>query len=859
MNALFLLRSYVRLCMTALMTCCTPAFASPPTFTSLFAPQVIQGGSSTSITAGVAGTAPLYFQWHQNGATLPGETNATLLLANALAPQGGWYHVVVSNTDGVATSSAISVTILGRSPEQAGLWPGFKRGYCYGLAVTNGIAHGLILNGAYFALSVSNPANPVFLGTTNLPSIACSGMRVESNRAFITAGSFGLQVLDVSNPAHPVIVASTNAGGTAVDEVFLSGSYALVPAYLKGLHVYNVSNPAAPFWVSTFTNSFRPRDVHVAGSLAYIADETLDLVVADVSDPTAPVLVGSLTNLPGSGTAVHVEDGKAYLANGSGGLFIVSVTNPAAPILLGSYPSPGFAQGLAVQDGLLYLAAGPSGLLILSVTNPAAPALLGSYATEDDAVRVSMDQGLLWISADAAGFYCLNPSNPASPVLIKHFPTWGLAHEAVSDGKHAFVADDSGVHLLDVTDPHSFVSKKFTYVTPTRAFGIARKDDYLYVPTLAGLRCYVISQQTNLAYVTNAAIAGGVPNRIRVRNDLALLGTGAPGIQLYSLTNPASPSAISVFNTDGQAYAADTSGSTAFVADWTNGLVILSITNPASPSLITNKPVGGNAVDVTVVGSLAYVAAETAGFFVMDVSNPSSPVIVGSNKIAGAKLTDVKVHGSYAFVADLNGWLRVINVSTPTNPVLFTSILSPDAANSVTVFGNTAIVCADDQGGIQAVDISHLASIISTQPPSAIVHQPSPYTLSVATTGAWTKSYQWFRDGVAVVGATNATLDIGSVTPADVGNYTVTVTDYFGLETSAAAPLTAFRMIPGAVPVSIGITAPAGLTSRIEFADSLLTNSWSTLTSVPASTGEVITADAQSTNLPNRSYRVAQP
>jgi thiol-disulfide isomerase/thioredoxin len=95
-----------------------------------------------------------------------------------------------------------------------------------------------------------------------------------------------------------------------------------------------------------------------------------------------------------------------------------------------------------------------------------------------------------------------------------------------------------------------------------------------------------------------------------------------------------------------------------------------------------------------------------------------------------------------------------------------------------------------------------VAPAILTQPGPVVVVVGAPATLSVSATVAGSVSYQWFRDGVALAGATGASYTVPSVALSDAGNYTVRVSTIDSAVTSQAARLTVN-------------TPPVGLESRL--------------------------------------------
>jgi hypothetical protein len=76
---------------------------------------------------------------------------------------------------------------------------------------------------------------------------------------------------------------------------------------------------------------------------------------------------------------------------------------------------------------------------------------------------------------------------------------------------------------------------------------------------------------------------------------------------------------------------------------------------------------------------------------------------------------------------------------------------------------------------------------ITTQPASAGLVEGDPLAVSVAAGGTLPITFQWFKNGVPISGATGTSYNRPSVVLADAGNYTVTVTNPFGNVTSQPA------------------------------------------------------------------------
>ena len=101
-----------------------------------------------------------------------------------------------------------------------------------------------------------------------------------------------------------------------------------------------------------------------------------------------------------------------------------------------------------------------------------------------------------------------------------------------------------------------------------------------------------------------------------------------------------------------------------------------------------------------------------------------------------------------------------------------------------------------DSAGNTATTVSRTVEVrdpvsISVQPLGAILELGDGVTVWVHATGHGTLSYQWKKDGVAIVGETSNTLSLADVTAADSGAYSVTIQNSLSTVDSAGAIISA--------------------------------------------------------------------
>lgn len=134
---------------------------------------------------------------------------------------------------------------------------------------------------------------------------------------------------------------------------------------------------------------------------------------------------------------------------------------------------------------------------------------------------------------------------------------------------------------------------------------------------------------------------------------------------------------------------------------------------------------------------------------------------------------------------------------------------------------------------------------ISSQPSSQIVAQGQKASFLVGTTGSPPFSFQWRKNGVNIPGATAGTYSINSAQVANSGDYSVTVSNPWGAQTSVSATLTVCDYALN--PASAAWNADGG-TGTITVSSSNgcswaanTTNNWISISAVNAGPTETVT------------------
>ncbi len=156
---------------------------------------------------------------------------------------------------------------------------------------------------------------------------------------------------------------------------------------------------------------------------------------------------------------------------------------------------------------------------------------------------------------------------------------------------------------------------------------------------------------------------------------------------------------------------------------------------------------------------------------------------------------------------------------------------------------------------------------IPTNPP-VFTQLPASYSLNrgqgavltAAVTGNGPLYYQWRRNGVPLIEATNATLILSNVLPAQAGLYDILVSGGSGVAISPASPVALFGIqtatsLTQQMPL-LSVDCAPGARFRLEYTGDLWFTNWTLLTPVTMNSPQYWFVDVPFTNAPQRLYRL---
>lgn len=261
----------------------TTTTVTPPSITAQPASVTVLAGGTASFSVAAAGTAPLAYQWYENGMAIGGATSSTYTISAATTSyNGAQFTATVSNSGGTATSNAALLTVNSATLLLNSSSKSLAFGY---VNVSSSSSQSVTLTNAGNAsvtISGVSIAGAGFNAGGGLSGVILSpGQTATLSATFApaTAGSVTGGITVTSNASNsPAVIALSGTGVAPVTHsVFLS--WAPSTSSVTGYNVYSSEVSGGPY--SKLTTSPVGATSYTDGSVT--ASQTYYYVVTAVS------------------------------------------------------------------------------------------------------------------------------------------------------------------------------------------------------------------------------------------------------------------------------------------------------------------------------------------------------------------------------------------------------------------------------------------------------------------------------------------------------------------------------------------------------------------------------------------------
>lgn len=799
----------------------------PPSISTQPVSQTVNAGSNVSFNVAAGGTAPLSYQWYKDGSLIPGAASPTLSLSNVRAADAGGYTVTVSNGAGSLTSNPATLTVI--TPPTITTQPagqsaplGSNVSFTVAAGGTSPFNFRWQKNGGDIA-----GANSDTLSLSNVQDADAATYTVVVSNAAGSATSVGAALTVITPPSislqpEPQTV---NAGATANFFVSANGTAPLgyrwrkdgndIPgATSSSLAVANAQDGDAGTYTVVVFNA--------AGS---VTSDGVALAVTHIVPPAITTQPASQTKNVGDAVTFNVVVGGTapfdyqWQKNGS------DITGANGPSLTLSNVQLSDAADYSVEvgNGAGVATSDPA---TLTVVVPPSEFLRERFA-DGNRTTQGLPASADWFTSSGSSNFTATAGAAtqlvsSSRTLLAYFTNSSGAPVTVATGQTLtldFVAQFSGFDtgasvgsttfsvglLRSVANPAAVSGTGFTAGGSPNTNARVGGDFGSNNPSSNVFTNY--GGYAAMTYAGGAAAPTPVKLYARTGANASLLNSTSPYTQ-FTTGGTVTPSSAMLVNTDyrGTLTLENTGGGvrvTYALRDAATGSVVMSYSATQAAGSFTQFDTAAFYLSKASASANYNLVIKSADVSLGGTTDPGDAPSITTQPVSQTVSAGANV--SFGVAADGTAplsyqWQKNGSpVNGATAPTLsLSNVQGTDSGNYRVVVSNAA-GSATSTTAVLNVLTGPVAPAITSPPASQTVVTGGSALFNVIATGTAPLSYQWYKDGSLISGATSSSLSLSNVQHTDAGDYSVVVSNAVNMVTSSTAALTVTDQLPGQI------------------------------------------------------------
>jgi hypothetical protein len=783
----------------------------PPAISTQPASQTVVQYQSTNFTVVASGTSPLSYQWQFNGTNIVTATTSSLSKTNVQGSDAGNYTVVVTNIAGSVTSSPATLTVhlvltVTNQPASLSVIPGANATFTVGVVGDAPIGYQWEFNGTNIiwatnisTLTITN-VQWTNSGTYEVLIVDAEDNLIESQPATLTVAP-----LITSPPASSTL----NPGSTATFAVTAVGTTNLSYQWqFNGGAISGATN-------STYTNA----NVQSANTGSYT------IVVSNAAGSTNATAT-LFVNIPPS---IGAQPQNQQVNQGSNATFSVTASGTPAPTyqwrLNGSPLSWGTSSTITVTN----VQSSNVGSYTVVVANVAG-SVTSSTATLTTNVPPSITTQPQNQQVNQGSNATFSVVSSGTPTLSYQWWFSGVTNGIVGTNSTLTIVNvlsaNIGSYWVVVTNVAGSTTSSVVTLTTNIPPSIDTQPQNQQVNKGSNATFSVSASGTPpLSYkwrLNGTSISWATTSTITVTNvqssnmgSYTVVITNVAGSVTSSaatLTTNTPPSVVS--QNAGYVIGAGTtvvfgvtvSGTTPYTYQWRlNGVKIGASTTASlttSSYTVTNSQIADEGSYTCLITNMAGSTSSAPATLTIEKPAVITNAPVSKTAIQGQTVTFTV--GASGVPAPSYQWqFNSINLNSATNSAL--SITNVQLTNA----GSYTVIVSNFFGAVSnnppATLTVYAPPSVTVQPPSQSVNPGSNATFTASATGTSPFYYQWQFNGTTIVGATNSTFTITNAQTPNVGTYSVTVGNAYGLGTSSGTLTVYTPPVISALPASVQV------------------------------------------------------